>query len=122
LRRFSAFYERRQKSRKGTRFAVVSTQRCSDFARAFGEASGSIRTDGSNEPAPCAYVAAHDDVLDRGFRELSAGFLGEVPVPHERRIERHRADFEHQPESRTNPLDLRETELLERSGLERRQR
>jgi hypothetical protein len=114
--------ERRQENSESTGFAVVATERRGDFASTLSNAAGSIRANGSRQAAPCFDVAADDDVLDRGFRQLSPGLLGEVPVLHERRVERSRASLQHEADSGANPLDLRETKLFELSGFERRQR
>lgn len=114
--------ERRQESSKSARLAVVATERSGDFASTLGNAARSIPANGCHEAAPCFDIAADDDVLDRGFRQLAPGLLREVAVLHQWRVECRRTSFQHEADGGTYPFDLREAELFELARFERRQR
>ncbi len=82
---------------KSTDLGIIPTQSRDDLLYTIDETTQLASAYRAHQPAPCCDITAHDDILNSGFGEITAGRLCEMSVRHQRAIKLRRASFEYEP-------------------------
>jgi hypothetical protein len=103
---------------KSTDLGVIPTQSRDDLPYTIDETTLLASAYGADQPPPCCDITAHDDILNSGFGEITAGRLSQMSVRHQRAIKLRRASFEYEPNGITETRHFGEAEFRKLAGLE----
>jgi hypothetical protein len=103
---------------KSTDLGVIPAQSRDDLLYTIDETTLLASAYSADQPPPCCDIAAHDDILNSGFGEITAGCLSQMSVRHQRAIKLQRASFEYEPKGITETRHFGEAEFRKLAGLE----
>jgi hypothetical protein len=86
-----------EERRKSTDLGVIPAQSRDDLLYTIDETTLLASAYSADQPPPCCDITAHDDILNSGFGEITAGRLSQMSVRHQRAIKFRSASFEYEP-------------------------